>query len=250
MQVINYNVKFVDRNKDRNEEIIIKTVDRILEDWNIEANGLDKDKILQCFLFLDEKSKMIYQNLEGHNNPEVNIDLYTDICLLPQNVLYEDVGFDTGLSISINVNEVKARVAEICLTLLTVEGLSLPKLSVFAVNMLVLLIKNAKYVPNDINRCVLKVIAKNTINALPKKEKITLNEIESFYDKEYTCPISAKKCIYFCAKDVRCQLSEKLRKDKINKALENLLAIKAIQCSNPEDDNPQYNITPFIYKIC
>lgn len=248
MKSIDYNIKLDERNKDKNQEIIAETVKRILNDWKISSQGLDNEEILKCFMMLDEKSKMIYQNLEGHDNLEDNLDLYTDICLSPQNVLYEDIGFDASLSISININEIKVKVAEFCIPLLIVKELTPSKLSAFAVNLLVLLIKDTKYIPNDISRCVLKIIAKKTLNASPKKEMITLNEIESLFETEYVCPILARNCIYYNTLKGKCTLSKDSRKSQIKEALNQLQTIKAIQCPDPESDNSQYGISRLIYK--
>lgn len=234
-----------------NEDNLEITLDNILNDWALnnseqeDANKLSDTDKLSLLLFIEEKSKMVYLNLGESAFSESNIDLYTNICLQPQNLLYTALPFHKNLSITISMNEIKAFVAEIAFTLLTVQEIDLEQVKIIIIKLLVLLITCSKIISDDIEKDVLKAIL-----TISKNEPVTKKEILDFFSEEQVCPNVLQKCKYYDHEKDKCKLNKKTRNKKIDKGLKNLVENKVITIINQEENeiNHKYCISNFIKK--
>lgn len=224
---------------EENQKIVLKN---ILNDWDInETEVSDTDK-LKLLSYIEEKSKMVYFNLGESVISESNIDLYTDICLQPQNLLYTALPFQKNVSITISMNEVKAFVANVAFTLLDSQKTSLEKIQIVVIKLLVLLITCSSIISKDIEKCVLK-----SIIILLQNGAVTKEDIFSLFNEEYFCPNALKKCEYFNSNTGKCWLSKGKRNDLISCAFDSLIKKKVITIvSSEETDVKKFCISKFI----
>lgn len=224
-----------------NQKITLKN---ILNDWDLNGSELSDADKLDFLLYVEEKSKMVYSVLGESFNSESDIDLYTDICLQPQNLLYTTLPFEKNISITISMNEIKAFIVDVAFTLFCLPGISLEKIQIVVIKLLVLLIKCSSIISDDIEKCVLKsiVLLSQNGNAVEK-------DIFALFDEEYFCPIFLKKCMYFRTEMNKCCLAKEKRNNLIQSALDKLTINKVITVKDSEQtDKREYCISRFILK--
>lgn len=227
-----------------NKENHINVLSIVLEDWNLNKFELNANKKLNLLLYIEEKSKMVHSVLENKDDSGSDTKLYTDICLQPQNLLYNDMGFKNSMSFTITMNDAKAFVADVAFTLLTVQG-NIAKIQIIIVRLLILIIQHAEIINDNIEKCVIK-----SIIILSQKGIVTKQKIIEYLTNNKLCPNILKGCENYAAKNGHCLVTENsinLFIKYIDSALYNLIEEGVIVSTTAEkSDEQRYRISNFL----
>lgn len=219
--LINVEDKSDDEKSKRETELINKKeIIKIMKDWRISKPKKVSYKVLEkAFLYVEEKSQMVYQDIDNFKSVKANekenfdlvnsdLDLYIDACRQPQNIVYEALGFNNSVSLTINMNELKAFAIDLAVVFLTDNSADFTFFKIFTVSLLAFLVNKFKYVTDPLEKCILK----------------SITELYKRNDKHPTYKGILARCKTKCRrrnKDCDCTLSDKEFKEAMDKLLKN-----------------------------